>query len=52
VLLDGLAGGMARKGFATVDQLRGMLAVAPGADERAGYVNALRRANSNTHGPS
>jgi dihydroorotate dehydrogenase (fumarate) len=32
-----------------------MLAVPPGTDEaaheRAGYVDALRRANSNAHGP-
>ena len=49
VLLDGLSDWMARKGFAAVDDLRGLLAVAPGADgaafERAGYVSALRDAN-------
>jgi dihydroorotate dehydrogenase (fumarate) len=49
VLLDGLAGWMARKGFASVDDVRGMLAVPAGTDqaayERAGYVRALRAAN-------
>ena len=55
VLLDGLSDWMARKGFATVDELRGMLAVPPGTDEdayeRAGYVGALREANSGIYGP-
>jgi dihydroorotate dehydrogenase (fumarate) len=55
VLLDGLSAWMARKGFATVDELRGMLSVAPGTDEaaheRAGYVSALRGANSSAYGP-
>jgi hypothetical protein len=50
VLLDGQSAWMARRGFATVDQFRGMLAVPPGTDEtayeRAGYVGALRAANS------
>ena len=50
VLLDGLSAWMARKGFTTVDELRGMLSVAPGTDEaaheRASYVSALRGANS------
>ena len=54
VLLDGLSDWMARKGFATVGELRGMLAVPAGADatlyERAGYVSALRRANSGFDG--
>ncbi|HEY5057962.1 MAG TPA: dihydroorotate dehydrogenase-like protein [Gaiellaceae bacterium] len=49
VLLDGLSGWMAAKGFAAVDELRGILAVAAGTDEavyeRAGYVGALRQAN-------
>ena len=49
VLLDGLSAWMARKGFAAVDELRGILAVPPGTDEaaheRAGYVSALRKAN-------
>ena len=55
VLIDGLEEWMARKGFAAVDDLRGMLAVPRGADEavyeRAGYVGALREANSDTYGP-
>jgi len=55
VLLDGLSDWMGRKGFAAVDELRGMLAVPPSADqtgyERAGYVSALREANSITDGP-
>jgi dihydroorotate dehydrogenase (fumarate) len=48
VLLDGLAEWMARKGFATVDDFRGLLAVPAGVDEaayeRAGYVKALQTA--------
>jgi dihydroorotate dehydrogenase (fumarate) len=55
VLLDGLSDWMARKGFAAVDELRGMLAVPSGADEavseRAGYVGALQEANSGIYGP-
>ena len=55
VLIDGLEDWMARKGFAAVDELRGMLAVPPGTDEtdyeRTGYVGALREANSGTYGP-
>ena len=55
VLLDGLSDWMTRKGFAAVDDLRGMLAVPPGTDEavyeRAGYVDALRKANSGIYGP-
>jgi dihydroorotate dehydrogenase (fumarate) len=55
VLLDGLTAWMDRKGFTSVDELRGILAVAPGTDEaaheRAGYVSALREANSSTYGP-
>jgi len=50
VLLDGLSGWMVRKGFTEVSELRGMLAVPADADqaayERAGYVRALRAANS------
>jgi dihydroorotate dehydrogenase (fumarate) len=49
VLLDGLRAWMERKGFATVDELRGMLSVPPDADaaayERTGYVTGLRAAN-------
>jgi dihydroorotate dehydrogenase (fumarate) len=54
VLLDGLSAWMARKGFAALDDVRGILSVPAGADEaayeRAGYVSALRKANSG-HGP-
>ncbi len=50
VLLEGLEEWMRRKGFAALSELRGLLAVAPGTDaarsERAGYVEALKRANS------
>jgi dihydroorotate dehydrogenase (fumarate) len=49
VLLDGLAAWMERKGFDTVDQFRGELAVPEadaGAYERAGYVSALKAANA------
>ena len=46
VLLDGLATWMARKGFQTRDQFRGMLAVPADTDqegyERASYVSAMR----------
>jgi dihydroorotate dehydrogenase (fumarate) len=49
-LLDGIEDWMARKGFAAVDEVRGLLAVPLEADEaeyeRAGYVGALRQANS------
>jgi dihydroorotate dehydrogenase (fumarate) len=48
VLLDGLSDWMERKGFTAVDELRGLLAVPPGAEdghERAGYVGAMRDAN-------
>ena len=49
VLLDGLSEWMARKGYASVSELRGLLAVPAGTDqaayERAGYVRALRGAN-------
>ena len=55
VLLDGLSDWMARKGFATVDELRGLLAVPADTNEalqqRAGYVGALRAANSGSYGP-
>jgi dihydroorotate dehydrogenase (fumarate) len=54
-LLDGLADWMARKGFAAVDELRGMLAVPADTDqalyEPAGYVGALREANSGIYSP-
>jgi dihydroorotate dehydrogenase (fumarate) len=55
VLLDGLSNWMHRKGFATVDEPRGMFAAAPGADqtskERGSYVSALRDANRSNYGP-
>ena len=54
-LLDGLSTWMARKGFASVGELRGMLSVPAGGDEteheRAGYVSALRAANARAQGP-
>ena len=55
VLLDGLTAWAGRKGFSTLDDVRGMLAVpsdANGADyERAGYVSALRAASAGDYGP-
>jgi dihydroorotate dehydrogenase (fumarate) len=55
VLLDGLSDWMTRKGFSTIDQVRGLLSVLPGADEaaheRVGYVATMRDANSNVSGP-
>jgi dihydroorotate dehydrogenase (fumarate) len=55
VLLDGLREWMGRKGFMTLDELRGMLAVPVDIDEtaheRADYVSALRGANSAAYGP-
>jgi dihydroorotate dehydrogenase (fumarate) len=55
VLLDGLSSWMTRKGFAAVDDLRGLLSVPSGADgaahERIGYVRAMREANSSVYGP-
>jgi dihydroorotate dehydrogenase (fumarate) len=54
VLLDGLSGWMARKGFAAVGEIRGLLAVPPQEDEaayeRAAYVTALHAAN-HSYGP-
>ena len=50
VLVDELSRWMARKGFGTVGELRGLLSVPAGGDEagyeRAGYVTALQEANS------
>jgi dihydroorotate dehydrogenase (fumarate) len=55
VLLDGLSEWMARKGFASVGDLRGLLSVPPGTDEaapeRLGYVSAMQEANSTVYGP-
>jgi dihydroorotate dehydrogenase (fumarate) len=49
VLVDELSGWMARKGFRTVGELRGLLSVPAGGDEagyaRASYVTALQEAN-------
>ncbi len=49
VLLDGLAAWMARKGFSSVGEVRGLLALPADGDqaggERAAYVRALRAAN-------
>jgi dihydroorotate dehydrogenase (fumarate) len=54
LLVDGLGQWLKRKGFATVDQARGLLAV-PADDrgsafERAGYLTAIEEASS-TYGP-
>jgi dihydroorotate dehydrogenase (fumarate) len=50
LLLDGLVSWMSRKGFGTLAEVRGLLSVPSGADgpgrERAGYVTALRTANT------
>lgn len=55
VLIDGLREWMARKGFESVEELRGMLAVPVGIDEtareRADYVSALQGANHAAYGP-
>ena len=54
-LLDGLTRWMRRKGFESVDQFRGLLAVPTTADrdeyERAGYVSAMRAANAGAYVP-
>jgi dihydroorotate dehydrogenase (fumarate) len=46
---------MGRKGYATVEELRGLLAVPVGVDEtareRGDYVSALRQANSTDYSP-
>jgi dihydroorotate dehydrogenase (fumarate) len=50
VLLDELSGWMARKGFRTIGEARGLLSVPARTDEagyeRASYVTALQAANS------
>jgi dihydroorotate dehydrogenase (fumarate) len=55
VLIDGLCDWMARKEFATLDRVRGLLAVPPGTDEvargRAAYVSAVCEANGHLYGP-
>jgi len=54
-LLAGLTSWMARKGFGSLDEVRGLLAVPTGADqiayERAGYVTAMRAANAGAYNP-
>jgi dihydroorotate dehydrogenase (fumarate) len=54
-LLDGLGSWMARKGFASVEDVRGLLAVPreTGADiyERSSYVTAMRAANAGAYTP-
>jgi dihydroorotate dehydrogenase (fumarate) len=56
VLLDGLSAWMGRKGLRSVDELRGMLCVTTNVDrsahERAGYVSAVRAANSGAYVPN
>jgi dihydroorotate dehydrogenase (fumarate) len=46
---------MERKAYATVDELRGLLATPVDADEtareRGDYVSALRQANNTDYGP-
>jgi dihydroorotate dehydrogenase (fumarate) len=55
VLVDGLSAWMARKGFDSIDEVRGMFSVPPEvnetAHERAQYVAALRLANARAAGP-
>ena len=52
-LLDGLTTWMARKGFESVDDVRGLLAVPADLDQaalaRAGYVVAMRAANTGAY---
>jgi dihydroorotate dehydrogenase (fumarate) len=54
-LLAGLHEWMGRKGYTTVDELRGLLAVPADTDEtareRGDYVSALREVNSRAYGP-
>jgi dihydroorotate dehydrogenase (fumarate) len=54
-LIDGLSRWMSRKGFRTVDEVRGLLAVPPEADgaayERSSYVTAMRAANAGAYRP-
>jgi dihydroorotate dehydrogenase (fumarate) len=54
-MLDGLTTWMRRKGFDSVEDFRGMLAVAEHEDEaafqRASYVTALRAANAGAYAP-
>jgi dihydroorotate dehydrogenase (fumarate) len=53
-LVDGLCAWMTRKGFGTLDEVRGRLAVPaadPAAYERAAYVTAMRAANAGAYNP-
>jgi dihydroorotate dehydrogenase (fumarate) len=54
-LLAGLADWMTQKGFASLDEARGLLAVPREADQtrfnRAGYVAAMRKANAGVYEP-
>ncbi len=54
-LLDGLSDWMSRKGFQSVDELRGLLAAPAAADQtelaRSGYVAAMRAANAGAYAP-
>jgi dihydroorotate dehydrogenase (fumarate) len=54
-LLGGLTGWMARKGFNSLDEVRGLLSVPAVDDEaayaRAGYVTAMRAANAGAYNP-
>jgi dihydroorotate dehydrogenase (fumarate) len=54
-LLDGLSRWMERKGFRTLEEVRGLLAVPSEADgaayERASYVTAMRAANAGAYTP-
>ncbi len=55
VILDSMIAWMERKGFQSLADFRGLLARPEGEDgtaaERAEYVDALRSANANFHGP-
>lgn len=55
ILLEGLSAWMERKGFATLEELRGRLATPPGAlgagSGRLGYTSAVRSANASPYGP-
>jgi dihydroorotate dehydrogenase (fumarate) len=54
-LLDGLSSWMDEKGFASVDELRGLLAVPRDVDafahERSAYVDTMGRANAGVYAP-
>jgi dihydroorotate dehydrogenase (fumarate) len=52
VVLDGLRAWMGRKGYSTLDQVRGTLAAPEdqAAQERADYVGAVREANDHPYG--